>query len=514
MTALPHSLNEMRALRRVRRAGAAFMLLVSLFGGCASADEPVKGEVTVFTDGGYARLVFRLDEVVEASVGSAGGILVIAFKKPVAIAVDRISGSAADYISAARRDPDGNAIRLALARKVKVNLIPAGERLYVDIMPDNWKGMLPSLPQDVVNDLARRASEAERQLRQQRLAAKQAKPQTIRVKVASQPTFTRYVFDMPDNANVVPEQREGRLVLSFDQPIKWDFADAKAAMPASLESVDAETDFDSVEVVFVLNGTPTVRTFRENRSIVVDVGLDGTKPKEMTDKPAAPERAAKVTAAPETAPAIEPPETVPAKDAPAPEPSQKAASPSPPADIPAPAKAAEAKTAEPPPAAAPAPKEAAKPAATERVRPAPNPNAAVVVAVTRSGDNLRVEFPFSGPTPAAVFRRGDVLWLVFDSSAKIDLATLTTETSDLIRGATLDARQRRRGHPAHSPGAAAARQPRRRRSGLDCQYRRHRQRADTSARHRARHRRQGAREHRHSIRGCAQGPSCGRSRRR
>ena len=419
-----------------RAAFGALLALALALGGSARAEEPVKGEVTVLTDGGYTRLAFRLDEPVEASVSTTGGIMVIAFKKQVAIAVDRINGGAPDYISAARRDPDGNAIRLALARKVKVNLIPAGERLYVDLMPDTWKGMMPSLPQDVVNELARRAREAERQLHRQRLAAKQQKPQTIRVKVASQPTFTRYVFEMPDSANVVPEQREGRLTLSFDQPIRWDLANAKAAMPATLESVDAETDFDSVEVIFVLNGTPTVRTFREDRSIVVDVGLDGAKSQALP-KPAGEAGLAKLAAASEAAPAIEPPETVPAKDAVAPAAVPAAAK----IAAPSPSVAASAPAAPMPvtvmPFAAPAmPKPAPKSTAAAQVRPAPNPDAAVVVAVNRSGDNLRVEFPFALPTPAAVFRRADMLWLVFDSAARIDLAALTAD-SDLIRNATL-----------------------------------------------------------------------------
>ena len=73
-----------------------------------------------------------------------------------------------DYISAARRDPDGTAIRLALARKLKVNTIPAGEWLFVDLLPENWKGVMPGLPQEVIDELARRAREAERQLHQQR----------------------------------------------------------------------------------------------------------------------------------------------------------------------------------------------------------------------------------------------------------------------------------------------------------------------------------------------------------
>ncbi|HLA21072.1 MAG TPA: tetratricopeptide repeat protein [Pseudolabrys sp.] len=424
------------------------LALAIVFAGGAKADDPVKGEVKVFTDGGFTRLVFRLDQEVEAKVEISGAIMVVNFKKPVAIAVDRLNASAPDYISAARRDPDGTAIRLALARKVKVNTITAAEQFFVDLMPENWKGLLPGLPQEVVDELARRAREAERQLHQQRLAAKQKKPALVRVKVATQPTFTRYVFEMPETANVVPEQADGKLTLNFDQQIKWDLADAKAVLPSTLESIDADIDFDSVVVTFTLNGSPTVRTFREDRSIVVDIGLDGAK-----SKPAAAPVAEKIV----PVPAIAAPETVPTKHATAPEQPPKLAAPPPPkaaenpapappppkaAEIPAPAsplpKAAENPAPAPPAAMPSAPKEPAKSAAAEATRPAPNPNAPVVVAVHRSGDNLRVEFPFAVPTPAAAFHRADTLWLVFDSATKIDLAALTADTRGLVRSAALE----------------------------------------------------------------------------
>ncbi len=62
----------------------------------------------------------------------------------------------------------------------------------------------------------------------------------------------------------------------------------------------------------------------------------------------------------------------------------------------------------------------------------------MVAVVNRSGDNLQVEFPFAVPTPAAVFRRADTLWLVFDSAAKIDLAALSTDASPVIRNAVFE----------------------------------------------------------------------------
>ena len=78
-------------------------------------------------------------------------------------------------MSAARRDPDGKGIRIALARKVTMNSMAAGERLFVDLLPDTWVGLAPGLPRDVIDELARRAREAERRVRAQRALAQQNK---------------------------------------------------------------------------------------------------------------------------------------------------------------------------------------------------------------------------------------------------------------------------------------------------------------------------------------------------
>ncbi len=515
-----------------------FAALAIAFVGSASAAGAVKGEVKVSTDGGYVRLAFRLDEEVESTIRVSFPVMVVSFKKPVAINVDRLKTAAPDLITAARLDPDGSAIRIALSHAVKVNSIPAAERLFVDILPETWSGVLPGPPPEVIAELARRARDAEHQLRRQRLSDKAKKPTTIRVRVATQPTFVRYVFEMPDATNVVPERAEGNLTLNFDQQIKWDLADARSALPPTLTSIESETEFDSTTVKFLLNGAPKVHTFREDRSIVVDIGRDGATPKPKAEAPG--ENGAKSAAA---APAIEAPQTVatdieasgrPPMAAPAPKPapappSAKAAENPPPsaapkmkdaapmaaaapapsmpaapaaAAVPAPAvpatpaaSAAATKmkdeipmaAAAPTPAApstvparptpetpapktednapkvapapgpampeahaAPVPKSAATaPAATpasppktkpvaDRKHIAPDPNTPVTVELHQSNENIRLEFPFAVPTPVAVFRRADMLWLVFDSAAKIDLAKLTADTNRVVRSAVLE----------------------------------------------------------------------------
>jgi tetratricopeptide (TPR) repeat protein len=457
----------------------------------ARADEPIKGEVKAVNDGGFLRLMFQFDQAVEATTRVSGAIVIISFNKPVALAVERLNVNAPEYISAARRDPDGSAIRLALLRKVKLNTIAAAERLYVDLLPEAWKGPMPGLPQEVIDELVRRARNAESQLHQQRAADKQKKPPVVRVKVATQPTFVRYVFTMPGTVNVIPERADGRLTLNFDQQVAWDLADAKASLPPTLKSIESEVDFDSVSVVFTLSGTPEVRAFREERSIVVDIGLEDTKPKQSEEggpaKPAmasgggpaisapnsrSPKTAAEILppknspppapvaaaeAPQEAGPAKPVPEAVPPKPAeqsqPAPEIAQPAmtapapqvqaasepaaAAPRSPdaaqsASQPAPAAAGPPPAASPPP---PARKITSPPmaAADDAIRPKANPNAVVIARTQQSGDRLRLELPFAAPTPAAVFQRADTLWLVFDSPAQIDLTALQADNDNGMR---------------------------------------------------------------------------------
>jgi tetratricopeptide (TPR) repeat protein len=511
MTALPFKLQRIYARRpallRLASAWRALTFIVVLLLtlallaiaplSAAPADEPIKGEVKAVNDGGFLRLMFQFDQAVEATTRVSGAIVIISFNKPVALAVERLNVNAPEYISAARRDPDGSAIRLALLRKVKLNTIAAAERLYVDLLPEAWKGPMPGLPQEVIDELVRRARNAESQLHQQRAADKQKKPPVVRVKVATQPTFVRYVFTMPGTVNVIPERADGRLTLNFDQQVAWDLADAKASLPPTLKSIESEVDFDSVAVVFTLSGMPEVRAFREERSIVVDIGLDGAKPKQSEEggpaKPAVasggapaisapnsrlPKTAAEIlppkTSAPppapvaaaeasqEAGPAKPVPEAVPPKQAersqPAPEivqpamtapaPQVQAASEPAATTPPAPGAAQAASqpapaATEPPPAASPPPparKITSPPlaAADDAIRPKANPNAVVVARTQQSGDRLRLELPFAAPTPAAVFQRADTLWLVFDTPAQIDLTALLADNDNGMREVLFD----------------------------------------------------------------------------
>ncbi len=258
-----------------------------------------------------------------------------------------------DYISAARRDPDGTAIRIALTRKVKINTIAAAERLYVDLLPDTWKGIMPGLPQEVIDELARRAREAERQLRAQRhdRQAEEAvdDPGQGRQPADLHPLRVRNAGHGQCRARARRRQAHAQ----FRPAGEMGFGGRQGGIAA-----DAGIDRRRNRIRFRRRHLHAQRRadgaqFREDRSIVVDIGLEGAKAKQ-----AAEQGAEKVAAAPKTVPAIEPPETVPAKDAAVPD--QPPKSPSAPPTI---------------DAAAPAPAAAPQPAAKVTPPPLPPPPA-------------------------------------------------------------------------------------------------------------------------------------------
>jgi tetratricopeptide (TPR) repeat protein len=70
-------------------------------------------------------------------------------------------------------------------------------------------------------------------------------------------------------------------------------------------------------------------------------------------------------------------------------------------------------------------------------RPDPVPVGGVVaLRAALAGAQLRLDFPWRNPCGAAVFRRGDVIWIVFDAVAKVDLSQAPKDVAQFasIRG--------------------------------------------------------------------------------
>ena len=325
----------------------------------------------------------------------------------------------------------------------------------------------------------------------------------VRVRASHQPTFSRYVFDLPEAIGVTADNARDKLTLTFGTLLKFDLADARATLPAMISAIDSDVETDAVVVRFSFASKVDVRTFREDASYVVDVSSAERKETNQGGAVRPDDLGAfvqELQGRKKTAPAVEAPQTVPARPAAAPAPAAaprpqpSAAAPKPSSElVPAERPAAAAKPADdgppPRPAAAtpavpaapigvaeaaatpakaqpqpqlqsqtpapqpqrqaqaqnPAPAPEPRPAAAEPrpaaqaaradETPAPDDGPSVKVFVTQQGESLTLRLPFGTPTPAAIFRRGDTLWLVFDSESSIALPNLDQEPTHSIKSA-------------------------------------------------------------------------------
>jgi hypothetical protein len=399
----------------------------------------VKGDATFSEAGGYARLVLKFAEDVEAEVTTAGTIIVIRFKRPVDLPVDQLPDAVPDYVGSARRDPDGSAIRLSLARRVTVNTMTAGEWVFVDLLPDSWNGPPPGLPPEVVRELAERARVAERELRQQRALTEAKKRPPIRVRASIQPTFVRFVFEVPDGVGVSSVLNEQKLRLLFSSVLVFDLADAKLGAPPNIASINQKVEGETSVVEITMVGDVDVHSFREEKNYVIDVAFQQAEKAllpSMSDAshapaPAAPavsDRAAAVAVTPRQPAEITPPTSetlarqanieINPERAPKLPPATEAQMPKPPPQEP-PVAAAEVPPKMPLAASAPPPE-------------IKSGDSAASVSARRDGDGLRLSFSFSAATPAALFRRADTVWLLFDSNKPIDVEPIRSQGGAVI----------------------------------------------------------------------------------
>jgi hypothetical protein len=466
-----------RCLGRSKWVGIALVFAGLIFADVARAD-PIKGEATFSASGGFARLVFRLADDVGTEVSTAGSILVIRFAEPVDIPIGKWAEAVPDYVGAARRDPDGSAIRLSLARKVKINTMTAGERVFIDLLPETWNGPPPSLPSEVIRELADRARAAERALRMQRVEAEAKKRPPVRVRTSVQPTFIRLVFEMPDGVRVSSVLNDRKLTLVFNAALNFDLADAKEAAPSNIASIKQKVEADATSVEVTTIGDVDVHSFREEKNYIVDVAFQQgdksalTSPAtELLPVPAAATAPPSADVAPAPSlvatPAAMPGEaTVPAvpekSTSPSAPPRQSGQVAQPTSDTIAKQASSDVKpdatpkrsaafepgnveqpgnsiAKEPPDMVGDMPPDVALAAAAKPDQPAPAgargdapSSAGRDVEATRTSDGLELTFYFAAPTPAALFRRADTVWMVFDSQAPIDIEPIRNKGGALI----------------------------------------------------------------------------------
>ncbi len=240
--------------------------------------EPSPAIIEVEDKGSYARMVIVFPERTllppyEASISTS--VLRISFPDGITTDVQEVADVLRDYITLARRDPDGAALRFALRQPLDISSMEAGERLYIDLLPAGYEGRPPALPQNVVDELARRAAEALERVRLLEEAnALEDEEITVQLRTGVHPTFTRLIFDWNVKVDSSFERNGNNIRLKFEEPADLDLSQFKAHLPRSIRDAAAKTREDDLIFNMIVDRDVDVRSFQEGKQLIVDVTPD------------------------------------------------------------------------------------------------------------------------------------------------------------------------------------------------------------------------------------------------
>lgn len=465
-TTVPHG----RGAGAHRPRPGAVLLAIALLLVAAPQARAATAQVAAEAREGFGRMVLTFSRLPKYDLDVSTGVLVLSFGEAVAMKVEGLPTDLAAYVGAARLDPDGKALRLALAQKVTVNAMEAGEKLFLDFLPLDWSGLPPGLPEELVAELARRARAAEETLREEALReAGLLDVASVGLQTGEYPTFSRLSFEWDRTIDARLARDGDEVSIRFPHQGRVGMEAVVRHPPRFVHALSQEQTDEGLVVRLSVPRAASVRAFAEGKTYVVDItGSEALLAREAQIRAAVSEAAGTIPSPPETAgPATEiagvaqggpagalasaPPVTArivpidPARLAPAdfadwsgPAPTLDLAVRTRPknteekpeiAFIEQPARADDPVRVGEMAAAAPA---ALKGDAThgETVR----------VRATHVGKSVRLTFPFGRPVASAVFARADTIWLVFDTLQPIDARGLMAEFSDRLANVSVGRR--------------------------------------------------------------------------
>jgi hypothetical protein len=355
-----------------RLAGLAIVAMLVLLAPVAAQE---KAQLIATTERGFARLVLSFPERKDLppySVNYENGVLAISFDRQISVLLPDLALSLPDYATVGRVDSEGKGIRIGLRGAFNVNRTEAGEALYVDLLPPGWTGTPPALPATVLAKLAERDRVREQQEAEERKTAetRSANPEAT-VRVGRNPTFLRLQVDWNVDTKARFALKGTKGTITFDWPVALDLYGLKTDLPAEFHGATNTVTRTGTQIDFVV-AEGTVPRFYELSPTQFVMDVD-TSPEDGLAAALALEEEAKQARLNLEIAAKEQEERLAARLG-----LEHTGDNS--ADI------------------------------------YPVSRATVVPTVTTVGGTVRIAFPFDADTPAAVFRRGDTVWMVFDTT--------------------------------------------------------------------------------------------------
>ncbi len=390
------------------------IVAISLMAGSAAWAESIAVRAGVHS--GYGRIVFKWSLPVRYNVQAENGVLTISLGEPAETSYNEVRRNLKKYIRSVTPSSDGQTVTVTMTGDYGVRSFYSGSFLVVDIIGEPAQQQPPEpQPQPAPKPAP---AQAKPQVQQAQSAQMQASvvPQngpTIRVRKGEKGTYTRIVFDWPRKIAYSVGDYQGKTIVDFAEPAKYNFAPAQRNLSGEVRGL--RQNGKTVE----LSVTPgsRIKHFYVGSKVVVDVYRDNLARK--PDAPAAMQVA--------QAPSVAPQPAIPQPVAPQPAPQPKAPSSQPAAPM-------VQKVSEPPkPKAAPVAK-------VEQPAPLPAPTQADTGDMKEpAGEEPKalaaafsLRFDFGEPVAAAAFRRGGAVWLVFDKQTEQNLDALKQASNGTI----------------------------------------------------------------------------------
>lgn len=352
---------------------AALMMIQMGFALQVQAD-PVTVRATQSSN--YARLSFRWPQPVGHVAKREGNTLVISFARPIEADLRPVVKRLAKVI-AIETAPSNTMVVLRIKGEFSVRSYDSGSTVVVDIV---GKSAAVTAAQPTT-----------------RAKAPANTGPRVDVRTGVHPTYSRIVFDWANKPGFSLKRSGDTTTLEFDRTASLKLGGLAKGQVRHVKGVTSSQDTGKLSLSFEIASNSQVKVFASGKKIVMDVFAPKGEPVKVA--PAVAEKIVEKAPIPKTAPVEKVVEVKPEDVAPA-------------------LGAAEQPSAK--------PVNLTPPGATEPVK-----NTAVKTQSNAVGV-VELRFDWDEPVGAAVFRRGESLWLVFDKKSKIDTGALVRGGKGLV----------------------------------------------------------------------------------
>ncbi len=233
----------------------------------------------------YGRLVFDWPVAVRHCANVRNRMLIVRFNKPIEPSFGRVTRVLRDYVSAIRVAADGKTIVAPLREQFAARTSVAGNRVIVDLYPDENVERPSIKPKNVA---ARKSNTRLNPIRlgpksKRRTAAsaatKSATPtklkETLKVRTGHFKNYGRLIFDWPKKVGFTVDRKGRAVSIQFNAPIKIDVPALRRQLPSQISAAISRSRREGLELSLVVAPGSQLRYFHNGPAVVFDVVAPG-----------------------------------------------------------------------------------------------------------------------------------------------------------------------------------------------------------------------------------------------